>query len=157
MIQILKEIKPHVSLQLAMNIANTEACLSGSPNVEPFHILLAILNIVDDNYAQAAESIGLKPDELKVIGDTVGQCRALLPISDKEITVVRRALHKILRQREPAPWQVLECSTESTYLLHKAARKGFREGFEELNLIYVLAELLADLPPEVAPYFRTAP
>jgi hypothetical protein len=156
MIQILKEIKPHVSLQLAMNIANTEACLSGSPNVEPFHILLAILNIVDDNYAQAAEAIDLNPAEMKMIEETAGQCRALLKISDKEITVVRRALHKILRQREPGPWQALECSTESTYLLHKAARKGYHEGFEELNLGYVLAELLADLPEEVAPYFRTA-
>ena len=82
--------------------------------------------------------------------------KMLLKISDKEITVVRRALHKILRQREPIPWQALESSTESTYLLHKAARKGFREGCEELNLVYVLPELLADLPEEVAPYFRTA-
>jgi len=156
MIQILKEIKPHVSLQLAMNIANTEACLSGSPCVEPFHILLAILNIVDDSYAQAAELIDLEPQEIKVIVEMAAQCRSLLNISDKEITVVRRALHQILRKREPGPMQALECSTESTYLLHKAARRGLREGFDELNLAFVLQELLANLPEEVAPFFRTA-
>ena len=156
MIQILKEIKPHVSLQLAMNIANTEACLSGSQWVEPFHILLAILNIVDDNYAQAAETIDLKPDELKVVEEMVAQCRSLLNISDKEITTVRRTLHNILRKREPSPLQALECSTESVYLLQKAARRGLRDGFEELNLAFVLTELLANLPEEVAPFFRTA-
>jgi len=152
--QIVKEIKPHVSLQLAMHIANADACLSGSDCIEPFHILLAILNIVDDNYASMAESMRLQPDDVKLVEETAGKCRALLNISDKEITTVRRALHKILRKREPGPLQALACSSESTYLLQKAARRGYRDGFEELNLEYTLEALLADLPEEVAPFFK---
>jgi hypothetical protein len=156
MIPFLKEIKPALPLQLAMNIANREACLSGSACVEPFHILLAILNVVDDNYAEAAELMELEPNQIKIIEDTAAECRSLLKISDKEITTVRRTIHNILRNREPVPLRPLESSKESSYLLHKAARRGYRDGLDELSLGFVLEELLADLPEEVAPFFRSA-
>ena len=151
---ILKEIKPQLSVQLAMNIANWEACLSNSSYIEPFHILLAILNIVDDKYSETAELMKLQPDQLNVIEQVGIECRSLLNISDKEITTIRRTLHNILRKREPRPFQLLEPSSESTYLLHKAARRAYREGLEQVGLAFVLEELLANLPKEVIPFFR---
>jgi ATP-dependent Clp protease ATP-binding subunit ClpA len=151
---LLKEIKLQLSVQLAMNIANREACLSNSSYIEPFHILLAILNIVDDKYSETAELMGLKPDQLAVIERVIVECRSLLNISDKEITTIRRTLHNILRKREPHPVQLLELSRESTYLIQKAARRAYREGLEEVDLAFVLQEVLADLPKEVVPFFK---
>src|SRR5439155_15162357 len=96
-----KEINAHPSVRVALNMANAEACLSGSQYIEPFHILLAVLNIVDDHYDQASESMGLTPEELKSVGEMAVQCRTRLKISDKEITAVRRKLHHILRSHAP--------------------------------------------------------
>jgi ATP-dependent Clp protease ATP-binding subunit ClpA len=149
----LKEINADISVRVAMTMANTEACLSGNQYVEPFHILLAILNIVDDHYDQAAESMGLLPEEIKSVGETAALCRAQLKISDKEITAIRRHLHKILRDREtPLPLHTLTYSNESTYLLQKAARRSYNRGIEELQLTCVLEELLENLPEEIAPF-----
>jgi hypothetical protein len=156
MTQGLKEINVHPSVHLAMNMANGEACLSGSQYVEPFHVLLAILNIVDDNYDQAGESMDLSPEEIKSVGEMAVQCRALLKISDKEVTTVRRTLHKILRGRDdPAPIRSLSNSNETTYLFQKAARRTFKYGDDELNLVRLLEELLTILPEEIAPFFKT--
>jgi ATP-dependent Clp protease ATP-binding subunit ClpA len=147
-----KEINAHPSVRVALNMANTEACLSGSQYIEPFHILLAVLNIVDDHYDQASESMGLTPEELKSVGEMAVQCRTRLKISDKEITAVRRKLHQILRSRAPVPFHKLGYSNESTYLLQKAARRSYGDGTQELDLKFLLAELLDNLPKEIAPF-----
>jgi len=149
----LKEIKAHPSVRVAMNMANAEACLAGNKHIEPFHILLAILNIVDDQYDQASESMGLKPEEIKSVCEMAEQCRSRLKISDKEITVIRRKLQNILRGREaPVPLHKLNCSNESTYLLQKAARRSHKDGAEELDLKSLLEELLNNLPEEISPF-----
>lgn len=148
-----KEMNADSSVRVAITMANSQACLSGDKYIEPFHILLAILNIVDDHYDQAAESIGLTPEAIKLVGETGAQCRSLLKISDKEITAVRRQLHKILRGREaPVPLHMLEYSNESTYLLQKAARRSLSRGVNELQLTTVLEELLENLPKEIASF-----
>ena len=156
--QGLKEIKTHPSVRVALSMANTEACLSGNQYIEPFHILLAILNIVDDHYEQASEQTGLAPEEIKSVGEMALQCRSLLKISDKEITAMRRQLHQILRGREtPLPLHGLSLSNESTYLLQKAARRTYNAGTEELDLAPLLEELLANLPKEIAPFLGQQP
>lgn len=150
----LKEIKHEVSVDVAMNIANTEACLSGSQYIEPFHILLAILSIVDDRYEQAAESIGLMPQQIKSVGEMAAKCRSALKISNEEVTAVRRHLQKILRERNPpSPIHRLDLSIESIDLFQKAARRTYREGTDEIDLKLLLDELLSNLPPEIAPLF----
>ena len=152
--QGLKEIRHEVSVDVAMVIATTEACLSGSQYLEPFHFLLAILNIVDDRYEQAAESIRLNPEQIKSVGAMAVKCRAELKISDKDVTAVRRHLQKILRERNPpSPIHKLEFSKETTWLFQKAARRTFRDGTEQIDLKLLLEELLSDLPPEIAPLF----
>ncbi len=149
-----REINAHPSVRVALNMANDEACLSGSQYIEPFHILLAVLNIVDDHYDQASESMGLPPEEIKSVGEMAAECRLRLKISDKEITAVRRQLHKILRSRDPLPLQLLPYSNETTYLLQKAARRSFKDGStQELELTFLLEELLDNLPKEIAPFF----
>jgi ATP-dependent Clp protease ATP-binding subunit ClpA len=153
-----KEINADESVHVALNMANAEACLSGSQYIEPFHILLAVLNIVDDHYEQASESMGLTPEAIKSVGEMAARCRTQLKISDKEVTAVRRQLHKILRSRAPVPLQKLGYSNESTYLLQKAARRSYKDGStEELSMTFLLEELLDNLPKEIAPFFGQQP
>jgi len=154
--QRLKEMKHHPSLRLAMNIANTEACRSGSEYIEPVHILLATLNIIDDCYDQTGESMGWLPKDFLTVREASTACRTMLTISDEQITLVRRHLHKILTElSDPAPIRKLEFSSESMYLVQKAARRTYHHGSEELGLVAVFEELLNDLPKEFAPLLRS--
>lgn len=152
----LKEIGRHPSVRLAMKIANTEACRSGSRYIEPVHLLLATLNIVDDCYDQNGESHDLTPEDFLRVREVSASCRTLLRISDAQITSVRRRLDEILTERnESVPVYRLEFSPESLYLIQKAARRAFRSGSQELNLVELFEELLNDLPKEVTPLLRS--
>lgn len=154
--QGLTEVKTHPSVRLALSIANTEACLSGSQCIEMIHLLHAVLNIVDDHYHQAAQSISLAPAEIKSVAEIAARCRERLNISNERITAIRRQLHNVLTSGESrAPIVKLTCSNESMYLIQKAARRSYNHGAAELDILFLLEELLAGLPEEVAPYFRT--
>ncbi len=152
----LKEVKTDSSVLVAMSIANTEACLSGSGCIEMIHILQAILNVVDDQYDAAAESLNLMPEEIKSVREMAARCRERLNIPNERITAIRRQLHKILTSRHtPAPISKLSCSNESMYLLQKAARRSHNFGAEEMSLVFLLEEVLENLPGEVEPLFRS--
>jgi hypothetical protein len=153
--QRLKEMEHHPSVRLAMSIANTEACRSGSEYIEPVHILLATLNIIDDCYDQSSESTGLRPEDFVAIREASAACRAQLTISDEQITLVRRRLHKILTElSDPPPIRKLEWSSESMYLIQKTARRTYKGGSGEFSLVGLFGELLNDLPKEIAPLLR---
>jgi len=154
--QLLREIKHDISLHLTLNIANTEACRSASQYMEPVHILLATLNIIDDCYDETGESIGLRPEDFLLVSEASAACRAMLTISDEQITLVRRHLHKILTElSDSEPIRRLELSSESMYLMQKVARRTYRHGSEEVSLVALFEELLNDLPKEIAPLLRS--
>ncbi|MBC7912093.1 MAG: ATP-dependent Clp protease ATP-binding subunit [Pyrinomonadaceae bacterium] len=145
----LRNIGVHQSVTLAWNIANSEACLSGSGLIEPSHLLLATLRVIDDNYDQAAEKMQLTAEQIASIAAIAAECRALLEMTDEEITAARRALRKALGEdSQPTPIHALQRSTEATYVLQKAARFMVRVGGSELTLAHLLNALLENLPAE---------
>jgi len=153
--QQLKEIIHHPAVRLAMSIANAEACRSGSEYIEPVHMLLAILNIIDDRHEENAESIGLRAEDCDLVHQASEACRTMLTISDSQITLVRRRLQNILTTlSEPGPIRKLEFSAESIYLINKAARQTYAGGSDELGLTAVFEEVLNHLPKEITPLLR---
>lgn len=149
-----KEVGVHPSAKLALLIANSEACFTGDEYVEPVHLLLAALNVVDDNYGDAARRIQLSAEEMAEVAAVAATCRSMLPLSDEEVTSARRGLRNQLSQRgEPAPFRHLNRSSELTLLLQKAARRMNALGEDGLNLAHMLEELLSSLPEEAAPFF----
>ena len=156
--QPVKRFEIHSSLQLAWHIANAEACLSGAQFIAPIHFLLAALMIIDDSSAQAAEMLRLSPEALKSVAEVAAECRAMLEMSDDEITAARRSLRQDLSGRgEPSPLHILKRSTESSYLFQKAARRMVETGGDQLSLSHLLDALVEDLPVEAALYVRAAP
>ncbi|MBD0370244.1 MAG: hypothetical protein ICV60_05365 [Pyrinomonadaceae bacterium] len=149
-----KEVGVHPSAKLALLIANSEACFTGDEYVEPVHLLLAALNVVDDNYGDAARRIELSPEEMAAVTEVAVKCRSMLTMSDEEVTSARRGLRKQLSQGgEPIPFRYLNRSGELTLLLQKAARRMHASGEEDLNLAHMLEELLSSIPEEAAPFF----
>ncbi len=120
--QPLKRVGVHVSIQVVWSIANHEACKAGSGMIDPVHFLLAALTIVDDGYGQAAESLKLSPEDIGSVAAMAAECRALLEMTDEEVTAARRRLRQTLGGGEPLPLRKLIRSSESNYLFQKAAR-----------------------------------
>jgi hypothetical protein len=150
-----KEVDVHPSAKLALVIANAEACFAGDEYIEPVHLLLAALNIVDDNYYDDAHRVGLSQEEMKSVKEIAALCRSMLEMPDEEVTAIRRGLRKLLSRRgEPVPFRHLNRSGEMTLLLQKAARRMHASGAEALNLTHMLEELLSALPEEAAPFFK---
>jgi ATP-dependent Clp protease ATP-binding subunit ClpC len=151
----MKRVAVHPSVRLVWYISDEEACRVGAQMIEPSHFLLAALMIIDDNFDQAAELIGLSPEEIKAVQAMADECRAMLGMTDDEITTARRSLRQSLGgQGAPLPLQNLPRSTESGYLHQKAARLMIRMGQEELTLAHLLDVLLDNLPPEAAPFMK---
>ena len=145
----------HDSIKLAWTIANAEACRAGSTSLGPAWFLLAALRIVDDNFDEAAEALGLSSEELASVGAVVVQCRQMLGLSDEELTSIRRKLRQVLYEAggEPVPIHRLHRSGESRYLFQKATWRAVKVEEYELTLFHLLAELLANLPEEAAGFF----
>lgn len=149
-----QRITLHPSVQLAWAMANAEACASGSSFIELSHFLLAILKIVDNMYDQTADLMQFPPEAHKEIFEAALECRAALKMTDDEITAARRGIRKLLRAESmPDTFRVLHRSAESRYLLQKSVNRAFKAGFDEVNLLYVLEELLLRLPPSLVHFF----
>jgi ATP-dependent Clp protease ATP-binding subunit ClpC len=157
----LRRLDIHISLQLVWAIANIEACLSGSPIIEPVHFLVAILKIIDEAFHQDARDMGLSPHVIEGLGPIITQGRKVIGIPDDEITSARRGLRKLLHQGDGGRQvnKMLHRSKESRYLFQEAGKQAIEEGSEELTLVHLLRQIMEHLPGEAFAFFknRTAP
>jgi ATP-dependent Clp protease ATP-binding subunit ClpC len=151
----LRNISVHQSVNLAWTIANSEACLTGSQLIKPAHLLLATLRIVDDNYEQVVEAMQLSPEQKASINQIAGECRAMLEMTDEEVTTARRSLRKTLGEdKQPIPVHMLQRSAEATYVLQRAARYMVNVGANELTLTHLFDALLDNMPDEAASFVK---
>lgn len=149
------KVEIHESVRLAWAIANTEACLSGRGLIEPVHFLLASLIIIDGLFEDAADVLELNGESVKSVFVVAGRCRALLKMSDDEVTSARRGLRNALRvDSGSTEVRGLHRSSESRYLLQKAGRRAVKEGVTEVTLVHLLTEILESPPEEAKPFFK---
>lgn len=153
----MKRIEIHPSVELAWNIANVEACLAGSPRIEPVHFLLATLIIIDGVFEEIADTMKLSPETIREIFDVAAECRDLLQMSDDEITKARRALRQSLREGVEAEELVtLHRSGESRFIFQRAGRRTIDAGEDRLTMVHLLAEILQHMPSEAKPFLKTS-
>lgn len=84
------------SAKLILAIANRIALSTQSKYIQPIHLFLAILQILDEAYEMEAQEIGLEVTQLSEIEDDVIYCKKCLMLSDTEITQLRRSIRKNL-------------------------------------------------------------
>jgi ATP-dependent Clp protease ATP-binding subunit ClpC len=143
----MRSISVHPSAILTWALASSEACLAGSPRIEPIHFLVAILKIVDDAYQRDVEELNLDPEIIHSLGDAVSQARAALCVSDEEVTEARRGLRGALMDGvSPIPVRRLHRSKASRVLFARAAMRAVEESSAELTVLHLLQELLDHLP-----------
>jgi len=152
----LTKIAIHPSVEIAWNIANIEACHSGSERIEPIHFLLGALKIMDENFYSEAESIDVSPQLIESVVRMASQCRSAVRMSSEGIKIARRGIRKMLRRRgEAGPVHMLHRSGASRYLFQKAGRRAHKLGSDELTLVHLFEELMSDLPPDASPFIQS--
>lgn len=151
----MKRIELHPSVSLAWNIANIEACLSGSPRIEPVHFLLATLIIIDGLFEEVADSMSLSAEAIREVFDCAIECRSILEMSDDEITSARRSLRRTLREaKEPMGLVALHRSGEARFVFQRAGRRTFEGGTERLTIVHLLQEVLEHMPTDAQAFFK---
>ena len=147
-------IPVHPSVELAWQIANTEACLAGSLRIEPVHFLLAALKIADDVIDGAAPNLSATPEAQPSTRQIAAECRQLLGLADAELTAARRALRRQLREQgTPRPVRRLHRTDQARELFESAISRMLERGDRALTLLHLLEQLLDELPSEAAPIF----
>jgi len=141
----LSKLSLHPSVKLAWNIANNEACLSGSKRIEPIHFWYAILKILDDAFMQEAEQFDFTEEEIQAITKILSEGRSLTGLSDGEITTTRRQLRKELRDSgKVGNIRMLHRSESSRAIFRRAVIRANEEGAEELSLEHLIEEIVAE-------------
>ena len=151
----MRRIEIHPSVYLAWNLANIEACLSGSPRIEPIHFLVATLIIIDGIFEEVANTMKLTPETVREIFDIAAECRSVLRMSDDDITSARRKLRTLLHRNDAEGLTMLHRSGESRYIFQRAGRRTIEAGREQLNLRDVFEEILDHMPPDAKQFLNT--
>lgn len=152
------KIDIHPSLLFAWDIANDEACLVSSSEIEPVHFLLATLKVSDSRFKSLIEETDLTAEVVDSVLAVTARCRDALGMSDDELTTARRSLRAALRARElpvadmsqPARIGRLHRSATSRDLFQQAGRRALRADQHEVNMLHLLEELIADWPDEAS-------
>jgi hypothetical protein len=157
----MKNIHLHPSIYLAWNIANIEACYSRSQRIDPIHFLLATLIIIDGVFEEVADAMNLPPEAIRSVFDAASKCRAILQMSDDEITNSRRSIRRTLREGgETNELVTLHRSGEARFIFQRAGRRTISAGEDQLTIVHLLEELLEHMPREAGGFiknFRPSP
>lgn len=140
----------HGSVRLAWSLANLMAARSESMRIEPLHFFLALLHVLDDLFHEEAERIGLERSEIEEVERLAGAGRERIGASPRDITKLRRALVRELKDLPPdAPRTHLHRSDRARGLFDLATELMQREGAAELTLVHLADALMVYPSPDL--------
>ncbi|MCU0241941.1 MAG: AAA family ATPase [Vicinamibacteria bacterium] len=145
-----------VSARLAWALANEEAGLAGAERIEPAHLFLAILRMLDDAYAH--EPDGSHPAGERIdLEEEIAAARPISKMSAGEITKLRRSVSRTLRDdRGRAPERQLHRTVLCREVFEKAARLAAQDGRDRCGVSHLLRAILSDPPWDVARFLPSA-
>ncbi|MDP2209426.1 MAG: ATP-dependent Clp protease ATP-binding subunit [Bacteroidota bacterium] len=136
-------------------MANREANLAGSERIEPIHFLLATLKIIEGGFHQYAERLKYTSEVIQSIQMFALRGQQIFGLPVDEITTLRRALQKDLREGVNVEEIVsLHRSEESKTLFVGATRRALDEGNNVLNLVHLIEQLKEILPDDLRTLFN---
>ncbi|MCL4523608.1 MAG: AAA family ATPase [Acidobacteria bacterium] len=147
----LRRQETHPSILVTWALANAEACLAGSSQIEPIHFFSAVLQILDDAYHQAAERVGLSTEQIRELSLLATEGREIIGIPQDEITRLRRSLQKT-RQAAAGPevMRTLHRSTTARALFDLAVGYAMEEKTRAFTMLHLLRALLLFPSPDLA-------
>jgi ATP-dependent Clp protease ATP-binding subunit ClpC len=141
----------HPSTRLTWAIASREAAAAASPEIEPVHLFVALLQVLDDAWHQDAAHLGLTAPEVDEIERLAAEARPLLGLDPEGITRLRRQIRRDL-QAPPgsAPSARLHRSARLRGLFSLAEELAAREAAPLPDLRHLVGASLAFPSPDLA-------
>ena len=141
----MSELTLHVSARVAWVAANVDACNAGVGEIEPPHLLLAILRLVDGLCADEIAHLRLDADDLATVSFSVSAARGTLGLDDETLTKARRRLQRELRGEDPPARDVkgLHRSPATRALFNEAAERAIEAGDNALTVVHLIEVLEA--------------
>ncbi len=141
----------HPSTLLAWTIASQEAAAAGSPEIEPVHLFVALLQILDDAWQQDAALLGLTPSDRDGVERLAAEARPRLGLDAESVTRLRRRTRRDLQAaRGPTATGKLHRSARLRGLFSLAEEMASRDGDPVPDLRHLLRAALAFPSPDLA-------
>ena len=141
----------HPSTHLAWVIASREASAAGSQEIEPIHLFVALLQILDDAWQQDAELLGLTPPDVDRVELLAAEARPLLGLDGEGVTRLRRKIRRELQASGgPMAQERLHRSARLRGLFSLAEELASRDSDPVADLRHLLRASLAFPSPDLA-------
>jgi ATP-dependent Clp protease ATP-binding subunit ClpC len=141
----------HPSVHLAWVIATREASAAGSQEIEPVHLFVALLQILDDAWQPDAARLGLTPSDVDLVERLAAEAKPLLGLDAEGVTLLRRKTRRDLQASPaPAPQARLHRSARLRGLFALAEEMASRDGDSVPDLRHLLRAALAFPSPDLA-------
>jgi ATP-dependent Clp protease ATP-binding subunit ClpA len=134
------------SVQLAWAIANAEANLAGDRLIQPVHMLLGLLKVIDAAFQGQLENVELSEAERSHMLNQVAQVRHYLEMTNGEITKMRRSIRRHIRDggQSNSELHMLHRSDPTRAIFQlaaKTAQSRTQSSFSILDMAEVMHEL----------------
>ncbi len=157
----MNEINVHPSVLLTWALANRQAYLSGSQQIDRLHFLVAVLEILDDAFLDDARLMDWKPAMIQEITELGRLGQKQVGLSGEEITRARRGLRNLNLANlqgasvgQEVPKELLHRSNAMRAIFAAAIYAVAGRGEKEFTLLDLLKALMEHLPPEAMPFFE---
>jgi ATP-dependent Clp protease ATP-binding subunit ClpC len=139
----MSELTLHVSARVAWVAANGDACRAGGKEIEPPHLLLAILRLVDGMRGEEVARLKLDGDDLATLSFSVSAARSALGLDENAVTSVRRRLQRQVHGEDPSTRSVkgLHRSPATRALFNGAAERAIEAGDNSLTVVHLIEML----------------
>jgi ATP-dependent Clp protease ATP-binding subunit ClpC len=143
----MEKLQLHPSVLLAWKQANLEALHSGCSKIEPVHLLIGSLLIMDGLYGINPEESGLSVELEVNLRQVSDNCLSLIGLTIEEVTKLRRRLQNAIRiERSPLAPRLLHRSNASRHVFFKAAALAQEQGSSYLSLDHLVVVVIKTLP-----------
>ncbi len=143
-------LRLHSSVQLAWAIASHEAYLSGSSKIDPVHVFVAVLQILDDAFHEEAERLDLSAEDIAELRNFADDGRQLLGFSPEEVTRLRRSTQRSMHSPDPSdrPRRIQRSDrVRGLFKLTEGVARG--EKSPEITVRHLLRALLSYPSPDL--------
>jgi len=145
------------AVRLVWRIGGHVAANAGSADIEPLHIFIGVLKILDDAFQYDADHARLAPEEIAEIAHAAGAARAGTGLGDDAITRMRRAATHSIPERECHVTKSMHRSAECLAVFDQATSLALEEHSPAMTLLHLWRAFVSAPPADVAAFIARKP
>lgn len=145
------------AVRLAWRIAGHVAANDGSKEIEPLHMFVGVLKILDDAFHYEAVHSGLSTEDTSEVTQAAAAARAGTGLEDDAITRMRRAATHSLSERECRVHGVIHRSADCLAVFDHATSLAIEERSPTITLLHLWRSFVSDPPADVAAFIARKP